>query len=215
MLLVTLLHSTAFAPESLGEGDELKAPWWCPLWELEYLPDSTILYYCDYFPTSCSLPPQADYVIGNYSVPMICPNCLTYKNDPTTSNAGGTKNYPGLPHAVEHDFIGHVMDPSISKHSDTYVDPRIKYLKIKDREVYAKVLVHVFRVGERLTPPTSEVQLVYVAYQVKKPNPKPEDALTLACERLDEADPCYAFRATFSPPGKKDISILVLTAKSP
>ena len=189
----------------------------CPIWELDYLGDDLVLYYCDRFQNTCGDDPTADYVVGNHVLPRACHGECVW--DPTLKHGdkGTAKTDPhfeGLTGAVPHDYPGVDLPGNAGKYCDILTDgelpyPALNFIRLGASNIYARVIVYRVRTGIYKRPPTPDTRDLYVAYQTE---PAPTSPVPLTFRKIHPLEPtCHASVAAYKPGGgQKDISILVL-----
>jgi hypothetical protein len=202
----------------------------CPLWEVDYLPDEMVMYYCDRFTTEdCTDTPTVDYYVGNHSWPTTnCPDCVAYydenrdgdlgENSKADKKAeairGGVTPYPGFEGGPkDHDYPGPALYEEASEASDILVNPKVQYVKAAMEEKYAKVFVYVLDVEAKTGNPQARPRKIYVAFEVKdKPTfiHTEKEAVWTPIPPTGSAP--HAFRAIVEVEGKR-IPIMVLKAR--
>jgi hypothetical protein len=194
----------------------------CPLWEADYLPDNTVLYYCDRFESGdvgCANPFPA-YAIGNYTWPVNAPPChvdcidATHGGKSTKADAAQSKKFPGLSTAKDHDFVPFLLGPA-GRFSKVEYASNIGYLKLPTKttgDIFAKVIRYEVDIDKALGDEINSIERTfYVAFETVSAPPVTEgvqQGLTHFVVKGNsmEAPPHYAYYVIY-----RSAKILVLT----
>ena len=180
----------------------------CALWPIVSMPYGT-LYYASYYATTCNLPPQASYVLGQFNFPQVCPNCVY------AGAANEHKVFPGLDAPVQKSFVYELPQGP----ADSFVTPlktaEQDFVVIKDasgKEIMAKVFAfEVIFKNTRLTPARTESRTFAVAFEMA--GTPLSSAQKLECKPVDDQPNCTVYAATYAPTATLKMPLLILTAK--
>jgi len=184
-------------------------PWGCAQWPLVELAEG-IIYYADWYQTSCNDNPQACYVFGDYDYPQICPDCVPGNDDDFLSH-----RFPGLSKPIAEDYVLSLPEGAARENSEPSETPDLKFIQIEDTQgalITAKVFA--FRIYPRRLSgesATDSGRTIVVAMQMEgEPDTQP---VHLASKPLETKTPCYAYSTVYEPAEGQRFPILVLTAK--
>ncbi len=139
----------------------------CPLFELIQLPGGTILYYADYYPTSCADQPHVTIIAGVFDPPADC-----WEGECEEVDGGAflsSLHAPGLPGRVS---ANHVHDPGrlAAEYCRVSSEPDFRFIEftLNDGDLVQHVVgkittVEVTRPRPNGQPP--KTRRVYVAFE--------------------------------------------------
>ena len=192
----------------------------CPLWEVDYLPNGMVVYYCNRFDTAlCTDTPSADYMAGHYNWPAAdcSEDCEPILGERTRTPSEPEKAvYPGFDGRPKaHDYPGPELYGPAGRFCHILVDPKIPYIKQTGKEEYAKVFVFLLNISKAMGEcgDDDRLQKMYVAYELESAPSNGAIAQESGWEPIDGAD-SHAFRTMLNLPDGKQAPLLILTAEN-
>jgi len=184
-------------------------PCGCAQWPLLQLGEG-ILYYADFYESTCDDNPLPSYVFGEYDWPQFCPDCVS-----VTDLAEATQRYRGLESPISEEYV-HKLPTGLARDYSEPVDlPDLKVIQFKSADgalVAAKVFVFkIYKQRLLQTSAKDEGREIAIAMQLKR---QPSDLpVAVECTPLGNSQTCCAYSTFYDRGNRQRLPILVLMAR--
>lgn len=190
-------------------------PYACPQFVLVVLSVGTV-YYCDFFDPDCDAEPQAAYMIGNYSCPMYCPDCVR------VSSGAAARAFPGLDRSLSWPAADSDASTALSDNSLSFLDgsqadtqsEQVGCVRMWTGSVAHDIVVlsvdYRGRSGQQVSAQTA-LSSRYVGLEVEQ---LPEGMTPVELDSVEQLSNGRAFRSKFALPNGKQVPLLILLASS-
>ena len=184
-------------------------PCGCAQWPMLQLGDA-ILYYAEFYESTCDDNPQPCYVYGDYDWPQFCPDCVS-----ATELAESTRQYRGLDAPIAENYV-HQLPAGPSRDYSKVIDmPDLQFIQFKGSDgnlIAAKVFVFKIYKQRLLASSTKdEGRMIAIAMQLDRaPSVLPA---SVECAPLGNPQTCCAYSTIYDRGLGQRLPILVLTAR--
>lgn len=190
-------------------------PYACPQFPLVALSMGTV-YYCDYFDPDCDAEPQAAYMIGDYSCPTYCPDCVR------VSSGASVREFPGLDRSLSWPAADSEVSTALSDNSLNFLDggqvdihsEQVGCVRMWTGSVAHDIVVLSVDYRGRSSQQVSAqagLSSRYVGLEIEE---LPEGMTPVDLDSVEQLSNGRAFRSKFALANGKQVPLLILLASS-